>query len=256
MIFVTLQTKGGAGKSTVAQQILATYFLRKNEKVTLIEIDDENLDSSYMVSSSIKIEQLKFGTGSTAANAVETLITRTNENLVVDVGGNRTATSFIAEAGDTGFFDFVDLVVIPISASGQDEINAVNTAEMIENVAPGTKIAIIVTRQNARSDEEFDLIFTRYFDVPTLRSMTPHITYFPQVMAMTHSRLLETTLYEMANRREELTAQLSEKMIIASKSADKAKSLHYSRIRKSVQESGQMLPFIENCHRMIDSALS
>jgi len=90
MILLAIQTKGGVGKSTISQQVLAPYFLAKDEPATLIEIDDENLDSAYLHDSLVKAEQLPIGSGLTADRAIESLMARVNENLVVDIGGNKT----------------------------------------------------------------------------------------------------------------------------------------------------------------------
>ena len=256
MAFIlSIQTKGGCGKSTCSQQILAPYFLAKNEPVTLIEIDDENLDSSYLLDSAVKTEQFSFGTSASAERVVESLFSRVNENLVVDVGGNRTATNFIAAAGRFGLFEYIDLVVIPISGPGQDETNAIRTANAIKAVAPAVKIMMVVTRQPARSDAEFDDIFKRYFDVEELEKITTHICHFPHVMAMIHSRYLEMTLYEMAIMRDKLINDLANRMMLAAKSGSTAAALKIGRVRSSVQESHEILPFIEACHRVIDNTL-
>lgn len=256
MILLAIQTKGGVGKSTISQQVLAPYFLAKDEPATLIEIDDENLDSAYLHDSLVKAEQLPIGSGLTADRAIESLMARVNENLVVDIGGNKTATNFIESAGRMGFFSFVDVVVIPISAPGQDEINALRTAQLIKDVAPETKIVIAVTRQMVRSDSEFSDVFTRYFNADELKLTTGHICYFPQFMGLIHSRQLGKTIFEVAAERDEVLGTLTEEMVAASKAGKKERALNFSRMRASVHESRDILPYIENCHRVIDAAMS
>lgn len=254
-IILTIQTKGGVGKSTIAQQVLSTYFLANRESVSLVEIDDENLDSAYLKDSRIKTEQLTLGSSASAERVIEALTERVSENLVIDVGGNRTATNFIDAAGRAGFFSFVDLVVIPISGPGQDEINALKTIDLINEVSPETKIVIAVTRQMVRSDDEFNDVFRRYFNVDALEKAADGICYFPQVMAMIHARFLGMTLYEMVEIRDELLTDLSDRMVTAAKGGNKESAVGLSRVRSSVHESKDILPFITGCHQVIASVL-
>lgn len=256
MIILVVTTKGGAGKSTTSQQLAATYFLQKKEPVKLLEIDDENLDSAYLTDSKIKSERLPMGSSSTANHVIEQLMQMEEKNIVIDVGGNRTATNFIHAAGETDFFSMVDLVIVPISNPGQDEENALQTINAIKQANTETKIILAVTRQMAQSQAEFDDVFNRYFRANELLSATDEVVFFPQVMAMVHSRALAVTLYEMAHSKDTLLPALSEQMVSAKKSGDNQAAIRYSRIRASVVQSQSVLPFIQACHDKFDKVLT
>lgn len=57
--FLSVTSKGGAGKSLTAQQICATWLLTRlgADAANLIELDDQNLDSMWLTSSAIKSKQ-------------------------------------------------------------------------------------------------------------------------------------------------------------------------------------------------------
>ena len=252
MIIVVVSTKGGSGKSTMSQQLAATYFLEKEEPVKLVEIDDENLDSAYLTKSKIFSERLPMGASSSANHVIERLMQMTDKNLVVDVGGNRTATNFIAAAGETDFFSMADFVIVPVSNPGQDEENALLTIKAIKQANPSTKIVLAVTRQMAQSQAEFEDVFTRYFRAEELLNVVEKVVFFPQVMAIVHSRALAVTLYEMALSKDSLLPSLSDQMVTAKKSGDTQAAIRYSRIRASVVQSQSVLPFIKACHDTFD----
>ncbi len=146
----------------------------------LVEIDDENLDSAYLTKSKILSERLPMGASSSANHVIERLMQMPDKDLVIDVGGNRTATNFIHAAGETDFFSMVDLVIVPISNPGQDEENALQTIKAIKQANPETKIVLAVTRQMAQSQAEFEDVFTRYFRAEELLIAVGKVVFSPK----------------------------------------------------------------------------
>lgn len=129
-----LNTKGGASKSTVAFQVAAASFLAKNEPIILVEFDDENKDSENFVHSKINTKQIKVGDGTDIDSVLrDTLLTNTNENIIVDVGGNRTTTIIIEGLKATRLFKSTSLFIIPMSGGSQDLKNAEKTYDMIKD---------------------------------------------------------------------------------------------------------------------------
>ena len=55
---IIVNTKGGASKSTVAMQVIAPYFLGKEQEVELIELDNQNQDAKIFSKSKIKTKQI------------------------------------------------------------------------------------------------------------------------------------------------------------------------------------------------------
>jgi len=129
-----LNTKGGASKSTVALQVAAAYFLHKKEDVDLIEFDDENKDSTSFNESSIRTKQVKVGDGKDISQILrETLLDKNLQNIVLDVGGNKTTTIFISGLQKSSLYNKIDLIIIPTSGGEQDTKNAVKTYDLIKD---------------------------------------------------------------------------------------------------------------------------
>lgn len=131
---VVLNTKGGASKSTVSLQIGAAYFLSKNKNVDLLEFDDENKDSLSFNQSQIKSKQIKIGDGKDITDVLrESLLDNTLENVVIDVGGNKTTTTFINGLKKSSIYKKIDLILIPMSGGDQDTKNAIKTYKLIKD---------------------------------------------------------------------------------------------------------------------------
>lgn len=54
MNIIIVNTKGGASKSTTAMQIIAPYFIGKEQGVELLELDNQNQDAQIFLKSKIK----------------------------------------------------------------------------------------------------------------------------------------------------------------------------------------------------------
>ena len=125
MTIAVVNTKGGASKSTVAFQVAAASFLAKNQEVQLIEFDDENKDSETFSSSKIESYQVEIGDGTDIEEVLKnTLLVSSSENLVIDVGGNKTTTIIIDGLKKTRLYRKIDLFIIPMSGGHQDLKNA------------------------------------------------------------------------------------------------------------------------------------
>ncbi|MDD3499078.1 MAG: division plane positioning ATPase MipZ [Sulfurovum sp.] len=131
---VILNTKGGAGKSTVALQVAAAYFIQKGENVDLFEFDDENKDSLSFSNSQIRTKQIKIGDGKDISDVLrENLLNNKLENIVVDVGGNKTTTTFIDGLKKSSIYKKVNLILIPMSGGEQDTKNAIKTYNLVKD---------------------------------------------------------------------------------------------------------------------------
>lgn len=122
-------TKGGVGKSTIAQQVATTYLLDREGTGTLIELDDQNVDSRWMNSS--KIESRQIIVDGDAGFAVLDLFEEfAGKSFVLDIG-NQTAEAALAAMGRNGLLGRFDLILVPVKDVGQDVENAKRTINKI-----------------------------------------------------------------------------------------------------------------------------
>lgn len=152
-INIILQPKGGVGKSTFAQQILAPFYYDKfNKKIKLIEIDDENKDSltfygtQIMDTKMLKTQDIK--------NIDEIFFS--DENYIVDIGGNKTATIFLNELKKVNEFEKI-MFWIPLGIGEQDNLNALETYNKIKEMNANANIAFVLSRANA-TDLEWEFV--------------------------------------------------------------------------------------------------
>jgi len=164
MIFISINSKGGVGKSTLANQILPAYLFLKNEKKTrLIEIDDENEDSKDLEHSGIlEIESIK-------TNKIKEIdeIFILDDDVIVDIGGNKTATIFLDEMRKINEFEEV-VWFIPLGQGRQDASNAYDTTKTIKKLDKDAKIIYVLSNKKSNDLEWEYLHFfgNEFLDTP------------------------------------------------------------------------------------------
>lgn len=164
MIYISINSKGGVGKSTTANQILSSYLYHKNNiPVQLIEIDDENNDSAIF-SKSKTINARSIATAK--IKEIDEIFIST-EDIILDIGGNKTATLFLAEMHKLGEFENIKWF-IPVGQGVQDNANALDTYNSIKKL--DIEATIIFVLSNTRTDDlkwEFMYFFgNEFLDTP------------------------------------------------------------------------------------------
>lgn len=137
--------KGGASKSTTSLQVASAYFLNTNSPIKLIELDDENKDSEHFTNSKITTEQQIVEMGETLSNDLISIMAN-DENLVFDVGGNKTTTLFLNALKSSRMYRKVDLFLIPMSGGSQDVKNAFKTYTTIKEIDENAKVVFVLSR--------------------------------------------------------------------------------------------------------------
>lgn len=153
MIYITVSPKGGVGKSTFSNQVLSSYlFDKKSDKIKLIEIDDENTDNESLSKTDImncsiiptkdikKIDEIFFD----------------DEDVIVDIGGNKTATIFLDEMKKINEFENITWFV-PLGAGEQDNLNAYETYHKIKDLNSNANVIFILSRATT-NDLEFEFL--------------------------------------------------------------------------------------------------
>lgn len=147
MIYIGINSKGGTGKSTLMSQILPVYLFDKNqEKVNLIEIDDENNDS--VVFSKSKIIECSI-LPTTQISKIDEIFFDTKDTLI-DVGGNKTATIFLNEMKKIQEYENITWF-IPLGSGEQDNQNALETHNNIKEMHSEAHIIFVLS--NVKSND-------------------------------------------------------------------------------------------------------
>jgi len=265
MKFIVLNTKGGVGKSTLSMQILAPYLYVKsgqNDRVNLIEFDDENSDSKSFDNSNIVIAK-RYKISGNDLDSTLTDISLDNDNLIVDVGGNKTTTYMLDSLKNTNLIDVFDCVFIPLGDGEQDAINAINVYNKIRDLSNDIKVIFALSRVNKSYDTEIQFldfygdkkgrIDDRVGYIEDIKEDDRNIIKIDDSESIKISRAFGLTVFELANQNVD---ELKEKMkqFLREKNTAKSKKASYriTLINKAIQFKNDV---INECFRHIDEVV-
>lgn len=233
--------------------------MAKKEATTqanLIELDDLNLDSSWLKASSIRAQQLVVG--SDAGAAIEHLVYGLGlDSFVLDVGGNETASKTLAAIGEQMLYRHFDLVVIPVRDEGQDVDNALKTIKLIREHDKDVRIAILLNDISSRSQDVSDLslreTFAEVFDLA--EQAGAELLVMPRVERYGRSRRLCMTQWEIAENRDGLLERLKNQVIEAENAGDRETAKLNTRLIRAVTGAKTVREMLDVVHRRLDEIL-
>jgi nitrogenase subunit NifH len=201
MNILVINDKGGVGKSFISMQVLAPFFLYKNEEVKLLEFDNENNDSDTFVKTILKKEQIVVDSTVKELNTTlrNVFLEKNNSlNFVCDIGGNRTCNLFLQSLKETYIFNCIDLFVIPISNAYQDLINANKVYESVSKYNKKIIFALSRSRHsidNPRVKFQYSNFFKTYPNMPYIILQDDDCVDL--------SRALKRTIWEISQDEDE-----------------------------------------------------
>ena len=265
-VFLVLSTKGGAGKSTLSQQILASYNLARYGKSEIVELDDENLDSSWLSKSGITARQVELGDDrDEIAMAISAAIPVGAEGLVIDVGGNRTANIVIRELNRlTARAMQIDAVCIPVSDNRMGVENAIKTLESIQQSPMGSTLLpkcfialnrVRNTKIETSDDPRLERRFRKVIDMASTWGLD--ILVVNDMDGVENLAPIGMTVLEVADRRSEFVADLNSKILDASKSGDSELLILLDDLQWAVNvATDDFAPLIRRAHDHLDTILA
>lgn len=264
-VFLTVSTKGGAGKSSVSQQVLATYNLKEYGNCTLVELDDENLDSEYLSASDIKAEQIMLGDDpDDYSQAVASALPLDSESRVVDVGGNRTASIVIKELSRLNSrAEQVTAIAIPISDNRMGVLNAEKTLNVIKNSSNGkmmlAKCFIVLNRvRNKRVKSIEDAALARRFRnaINMIKRWNLPVVIVHDLDGVENLAPLGMTVYEVSEVRDEIIATQNARMKKALEAKDEGEMIKVDDLQWAVNvATDDFNPLISQSHEQLHEAL-
>jgi len=263
--FIVLNSKGGVGKSTTSMQILAPFLFWKNgqnEKINLIEFDDENSDSKSFFNSDIVLTK-RYKIDGNDIDSTLTDIVLENNNLIVDVGGNKTTTYILNSLKDTNIISVFDCVVIPLTDGEQDAINAIKVYTKIREVNKEIKIIFILSRVNKSYNLEVQFldffgdlkgrIDNRKGLIEKVQESDRNIIKIEDNESIKISRAFGVTAFELA-RQDLDVLKAKMKQYLKDKDTEKSKKASYriTLINKAVQFKDDVL---KECFKTINEVV-
>lgn len=237
MKIITINSKGGVGKSTTSMQVIAPFLYQQigNKKVNFVELDDENQDSTTFAKSELVDAQRIQITGTDLDSKLLDIIVD-NENIIIDVGGNKTTTFVIESLSNTGIIAALDLIVIPLGDGEQDASNAIKLYERVRKLNSEIKIVFVLSRVDTMMDLEmqfFDFFGDKQGRVDDREGLIDKIASTDQNIikvqnsdVIKYSRAFGITAYELS---EKPVDDIKEKMkqALIKKDSVKVKKLAY-----------------------------
>lgn len=224
--------------------------------IHLVEMDDLNLDSSWLTESRVMSQQLRVGND--AGAPIEHLIYGSSlDNFVLDIGGNETASKTLNAIGEQLLFRHFDLIVIPVRDEGQDVDNAVKTINMIREHDRDVRIAILLNDISSRTqdlnDHSLRESFAEVFDLADQARC--EMLVMPRIERYGRSRRLGMTQWEISENREAITDDLKTRVLTAEASGNQQQAKLLTRLIRAVTGTRHVRELIDVVHTRLDQIL-
>jgi len=265
MKIIVLNSKGGVGKSTTATQVLVPYLYLLNnseEKINLIEFDDENEDNKTFTKSKI----LEAQTIKVSNNDIDIALTDNvlnYDDVILDIGGNKTTTYVIDSLIDSGVINAFDLIVIPLTDGEQDSVNAINVYKKVRENNDTSKIIFALSRVNSSYEKEIQ--FLDFFGdikgrldsrkglIENINQEDRNIIEIKDSDVIKYSRIFGTTAFELS-QEDSLKIKENMKQALKDNDEEKSKKLAYRStiLNKAIRYKDDVL---KECFKKINETM-
>ena len=214
---VVLNTKGGAGKSTVSAQIMAPFLYQLSATTPVIyEFDDENQESRHFGGSTIfSSERITVGYRDLRDEVTEIMLN--DKTACIDVGANKTAKAVMEALIDSRMIYRIDLFVIPLMDGEVDAQSAYEVYKAFKDAYPELKIVFALGRTNQARDLycQFDMflgdrrgIFQKAGVLEQVDAVDRSYFLVPDSDVVKYSRLFGVTIWELATNSKDVDSEL------------------------------------------------
>lgn len=158
MFYVVLSTKGGVGKTTIAQQVLAPAIHSKTkEKVEIIELDNNN--KSDVLESEIEvIKSFRLNESDDVLLEKFMEVVAENKDVVIDAGGGDDTKKVLSAFEKLALQDEVKFF-IPVLRDLSNEKNVIDTYALIRNWNLEAEIYFI--KNKFQNEDDFNEIISK-----------------------------------------------------------------------------------------------
>lgn len=229
-----------------------TYLLDREGAGTLIELDDQNVDSRWMKNSKIESHQILVD-GDAGFAVLDLFEEFAGKSFVLDIG-NQTAEAALAAMGRNGLLGRFDLILVPVKDVGQDVENAKQTINRIREDEPAAKIVLVLNGLSRKTQDPKDRrIRALYGDVFDLgEDLDMPVLIMPGVEGYGLSRNFGKTLLEITAGADDLIAQLREQSLTLDREGKGKDARRCMMLVEVVAIAKEASTWIKQLHRKFD----
>lgn len=221
MNIMLINPKGGVARSCSALQFVAPYFLSRDKKVKIFDINADSKDSSGYSNTIIDSKYVDLSTE--PMEAVEQLKRDIEvvDNCVLDVGGNGSTLTFLKYAYELDLLRDIDHVMIPVASEGDyilemgPQVRSVElTFELIDELFKGlkAKVCFCLTRVRKNFDDgDVEYYFPGILEIAKSKGLNKFL-YFQESNAVVKSREFGVTAWEISNYHYDLIEDLLDEL--------------------------------------------
>jgi len=221
---LSISSKGGVGKSTIAMQIVTPYLYVHNDKqpIKYYEFDDENQDYLSFGDSNLSVRKSVSVDDNFLRDEITEIFSK-NESVCVDIGGNKTTALALKAFRDSGMINLIDLVIIPILDGEQDGINASMVYNTLKHLNPDIKVLFILNKVKNLKKIKYQFenyfgdprgIFNKKYALKTYLNDNDFENYAVMLDddVIKYSRRFGLTIYEIAKQERDFVENLRKNM--------------------------------------------
>lgn len=251
--FLSVTTKGGGGKSTISQQIAATWLLSRRGKSALIELDDQNKDSAWLTSSQIETAQIAVE-GDAGFALLDVFERFAGQDFALDVG-NQTAEQAIAAMGKMRQLQHFDLIFVPVRDVGQDLMNATRTIDMLREVDETAKIAMVLNGLPRPTQDPNDRRLNAFYGevFSTADDYNVPLLILPGIEGYGISRKLGMTLHEINQNADALSQAYQDKALRHDREGDGKSARLQMMMLQVISAASAASKYVDKLHEQIDT---
>jgi len=151
MNILTLNTKGGVGKSFISTQILPLAFYDDSKKINVFEVDNNNnskLNTEYIEFLNLDVNNI---------DKILLDVEFSDDINIIDAGGGDDTKNVIKSLAEAAVE--IDLFVVPLLKDYEVTKNLIDTINLIRHYYPGAKIVVALNRIVKSAKDEFIYFF-------------------------------------------------------------------------------------------------
>jgi cellulose biosynthesis protein BcsQ len=158
--YCVVQTKGGAGKTTISVNVLALMFKNDDIKVNIFELDNNN--TSKLANSKLNFQSLKVDKSDEAINKVYfDIVSNSKEVNIIDCGGGDDTVKVLEYIQKIDMQDIV--YIIPLNDDIEQFDNVVQTIKLIKSTNKKAIIHLFFNRCNNLNEQDVKKQFVGFF---------------------------------------------------------------------------------------------